>query len=394
MPITTTQAPRRPNHKSERAFGILAIVACVTAIPAIPAAQGHYPFKPNPDNLDLVAYWYPVPADSVVMQRDGRTWEFSSLVHVYGAAPEGPFEVTVEARRDKGLLFRRTFPIDRQKPAADFTYSEVNGYFRVEAKTDYSPERPTEISVSVAAGRTRRARTTQCTYRTIKGTIRDIDDKPLRAFLSVGPDQFSSPVTVWSDPNGRFSIDLPERTYNIFYADNQTYGVSTLEMWGWHMIVDRDETLDFTVGNGEVYNLHAWPNNGGYGTYFVYFRPMVLPLASQPAPARAVLNGREFQVTDIAPRLKPDDLRVRINGIKADLVSLQEVFETGVPNNAPSAMPAYLVQVRRNNAPPNGKITLSVEYDTTITVKERPVRVRGAGYTQFYNQFAGLGFYY
>lgn len=27
-----------------------------------------------------------------------------------------------------------------------------------------------------------------------------------------------------------------------------TYRVSTLEMWGWRMIVDRDETFDFVVG--------------------------------------------------------------------------------------------------------------------------------------------------
>jgi len=376
------------------ALGVLVFAASMIAIPAVAGEQGAYPFKPNPDNLDLLAYWYPVPADSVVMQHSGKTWEFSSMLHVYGAAPEGPFEVTVEARRDKTLLFRRTYNIVDKKPAGgDFTYSEANGYFRIEAKTDYRPERPTEIAVAVSGGKTRRARTVPCQYRTIKGTIRDINDKPFRAFLSVGPDQFSSPVTVWSDSQGRFSIDLPERTYNTFYADDQTYRVSTLEMWGWHMIVDRDETFDFTVGNGEVYNLHAWANNGGYGTYFVYFRPMVLPLLEQPL-GKTVLNGQEFRVIDITPRLKPDEVTVRINGAKADLVSLQEVYETGTLNNAPSAMPAYLVQVRRGNLPPNGKITLSVEYDTKVTVNDRPVRVRSVGYTQFYNLFSGLSFYY
>jgi hypothetical protein len=381
-------------HTTIRSRLVVLAAAALLAIPAVAGAQGAYPFKPNPDNQDLLAYWYPVPADSVVMQYSGKTWEFSSMLHVYGAAPEGPFEVTVEARRDKTLLFRRTFKIVDRKPAeGSFTYSEANGYFRIEAKTDYRPERPTEIAVAVQEGKTRRTRTIPCTYHTIKGTIRDINGRPFRAFLSVGADQFTSSVTVWSDPEGRFSIDLPERTYNVFYVDDHTYRVSTLEMWGWHMIVDRDETFDFVVGNGEVYNLHAWASNGGFATYFVYFRPMVLPSLEHPLE-KTLLNGREFRVIDVAPRLTPDDVTVRINGAKVELVSMQEIFETGTPDNALTAMPAYLVQVRRDGVPPNGKITLSVEYDTKITVNDRPVRVRSVGYTQFYNRFTGLSFYY
>lgn len=381
--------------RSSRCAGALVGVAVSFLLMTTASSEAQpsaYPFRPNPDNSDLVAYWYPVRPDSVVMQENGRTWEFFSLLHVYGAVPGDRFEVAIAARCRNTVLFSRTFVVDKAAPPKDFIYAEVNGYFRIEAKTDYRTERPTEISVAVTRATTRRARTTPCRYHTISGSIRDINDKPLRAFLSVGPDEFTSPITVWSDAGGRFSVELPERAYNIFYVDDHTYGVSTLEMWGWHMVVDRDESYNFMVGNGEVYNLHAWPNDGGFGTYFVYFRPMVLPLTKEPT-AKTTLNSRVFDVTAIAPRLRPEDLSVCLNGTRVDIVSLQQVYETGLPANAAKAMPAYLVQVRRSGIPPNGKITVSVEYDATITVKEQPVRVRSIGYTQFYNQFTGLSLY-
>jgi hypothetical protein len=394
MPIATPARPSFSPRSSRCAGALVGASACLLLLTtgSSQAQPSGYPFRPTRDNSDLVAYWYPVRPDSVVLQQTGRTWEFFSLLHVYGAVAGDRFEVAVVARRQRTVLFRRTFVVDKAAPSKDFTYAEVNGYFRIEAKTDYRAERPTEISVAITRGTTRRARTTPCRYHTIKGTIRDIDDQPLRAFLSVGPDEFTSPITAWSDAGGRFSVELPERAYNIFYVDDHTYGVSTLEMWGWHMVVDRDESYDFMVGNGEVYNLHAWPNNGGFGTYFVYFRPMVLPLTKEPS-TRATIDSRVFDVTPIAPHLKPEDVTVRVNGTRVEIVSLQEIYETGLPANAARAMPAYLVQVRRSGIPANGKITVSVEYDATVTVKDQPVRVRSLGYTQFYNQFTGLSLY-
>jgi hypothetical protein len=357
------------------------------------SAQVGYPFQANSGNADLLAYWYPVPSDSLVMLLDPEhALKFSSLLQVYGAVPGDRFDAVVEVRRESEVLFTRRFAIDRANPATDFEYTVFNGYFRIDAKTEYRQDRPTAISVTIVRGTDRWERTVECRYHTIKGSIRDIDDRPLRAFFSVGPDEFALPIAIWSDAQGQFSIDLPERTYNTFYVDDQTYGVSTQEMWGWHMVVDRDETYDFIVGNGEVYNLHAWPNDGGYDTYFVYFRPMVLPLQGAAA-TRTTLNERDFEVTDTAPPLTPDDVTVRINGKRIEIVSVQEVFETGLENNAGGAMPAYLLQVMRNGGPVNGRITLSLEYDARITVEEREVRVRAVGYTQFYPQFAGQGFY-
>ena len=386
-------APSRASGGRRPPFRELAILAILVGLASTGSLQIHVqsndPFRANTANADILAYWYQVPADSVVMLKSGETWQFSSQLHVYGAVPGDWFQVAVVARHQKAVVYTRTFAIDRANPAKEFRYVEINGYFRIESSGSALGDKPTEIGVTIVHGGVRRARTVPCTYHTICGSIRDIDDKPLRAFLSVGPDEFSSPITVWSEQTGRFSIDLPERTYNVFYVDDHTYGVSTLEMWGWHMVVDRDETFDFVVGNGEVYNLHAWPSNGGFSTYFVYFRPMVLPLTGSASPSETTIDSRRFEVTDIAPRLKAEDLVIKINGTKVDIVSVQEVFETGVPNNVAKAMPAYLVQVRRNNVPANGKITLSLEYDTTIPVEGRPVRVRSVDYAQFYNQFSG-----
>jgi len=74
------------------------------------------------------------------------------------------------------------------------------------------------------------------------------------------------------------------------------------------MIIDRDETLDFKVGTGEVYSLTPWFSNGGMPVMFLYFRPMIL--CNQKEYGREI-NGREYTVIDIAPRLKPENINIQ-----------------------------------------------------------------------------------
>ena len=215
----------------------------------------------------------------------------------------------------------------------------------------------------------------------------DFNGKPLRSFILVKPDAFEEASSVWSDNEGYNEITLPERTYNCFYVNDGNYKSTTLEAWAWHMIVDNDQELDFKIGTGEVYNLNVWPNNGGFESLLLSFRPMVLGDRSN-INSKLTINDKEFNLINIAPELDIKDMKITINGKQAEIFSMQKYFETG--NNM--ALPAYLIQVSRL-ASTFGKQTIRVEYDKSIELNGRKIIQNSMGYFQFNANYSGLSFF-
>ena len=203
----------------------------------------------------------------------------------------------------------------------------------------------------------------------------------------VYPDGFDDACGVWSDGQGYYEVDLPERTYNAFYVNDGNYKSTTLEAWSWHMIMDEDQELDYKVGTGEVYDLQVWPNNGGFSTFHVSFRPMVLDMDPETRHTLKI-NDKEFNYINISPELEIKDLNITINGERLAVISLQKYFVTGKD----VAMPAYLVQMPRLN-PTFGKQTIRVEYDKTITKDGKEILQNSMGYFQFYANFLGFSAY-
>jgi len=104
--------------------------------------------------------------------------------------------------------------------------------------------------------------------------------------------------------------------------------------------------------------------------------------------SKQILNGKEFNLNNIAPDLNINDLNITINGEKAEIYSIQKYFETG----RDVSMPAYLVQIRRLE-PTFGKQTICVEYDKTVEQMGRKVFQNSMGYFQFYVNFDGKSAY-
>jgi len=145
------------------------------------------------------------------------------------------------------------------------------------------------------------------------------------------------------------------------------------------MIVDQDEIHDFKVGTGEIYSLCVWANNGGSGTLFIYFRPMILHKSEK---YQVEINSNKFDVNDISPELKLEDIFVTMNGHELKKLSLQKIYETGNGYT----MPAYILQVKRypeekKDYSTLGKQTLIVEYDT---IDEKGFIAQSQGRTQFF----------
>jgi len=126
------------------------------------------------------------------------------------------------------------------------------------------------------------------------------------------------------------------------------------------MIVDRDEIHDYKIGNGEVYSLDVWANNGGFQNLFIVFRPMALAYVIKQSGSNMDINSKDYTVVDTCPDIDINDVSVKINNCNATVVSLQKIFETGSDG---LAMPLYVLQVERLAT--SGKQTLVVEYGFT-----------------------------
>jgi len=198
-------------------------------------------------------------------------------------------------------------------------------------------------------------------------------------------------TAIWSDPLGNYEIYLPERTYSNIAVDDESYGIATAEAWGWHIIMDSDQRLDFKIGTGEVYNLNVWANNGGGNTYFISFRPMSLHLfknINQQSTIRVA--GKTYNLVDTDPDLEAKDMTVKINGKDAEVISLQRYFET--VNE--SAMLSYILQVSRDGHDRVGKQTIWVEFENEMQMDDKRLMNNSMGYFQFYLNHSGLSTYF
>ena len=246
--------------------------------------------------------------------------------------------------------------------------------------------------VSISSAQGKRTKEIPCRYHRVHGKLVDFDGKPVKGFIFVGPDGFAGEnLGIETSENGTYEMALPERTYNCLIPNTQAYGSTALEAWGWHIIVDDDQELDFKIGTGEVYNLNVWPNNGGGSTYFISFRPMALALARQNKAFQVEMNGRSFQIGDLSPDLEANDFRITVNGEAAEIISLQKYYETGRPGRG---LKAYIIQIKKTQSGAFGKQTVTVEYDKVFESDGQQKRVTAMGCFQFYLNYEGLSKYF
>jgi len=130
---------------------------------------------------------------------------------------------------------------------------------------------------------------------------------------------------------------VPKRAYNAIMTVNEQYDREVLENWVWNFTAEKDTELNFQVGGLEIYNLHAWQNNGGGPTMFFVFRPMSVHRGNlidknkdgtvdeqERKESRLDLTLAEFKMnpySGIAPRLDENKPKVFLNGEELKVVS-------------------------------------------------------------------------
>lgn len=290
-----------------------------------------------------------------------------------------PFNVKIIAKLNGKQLYGGEYTIESPNEACE-TYETVctDSTFTLKALAANVSGLPYSITVEIETGGKRYSETVKCEYARLDGKITDFDGKPFPAMVQMQRSGFDKNISigVWSDKNGEYSAVVPKGCYNAFWIDDESYGKTSLENWCWHMLIDSDERLDFKIGNGEVYSLSVWCNNGGGQTLFFWFRPMILGKKSE---YEKEINGKSRTVTDICPELVPEDIKVTLNGRELKIISLQKVYETAEGY----VMPAYIVQTERPRGAV-GKQTAVVEYNTAKRSAELGYTAQSQGRVQFY----------
>ena len=289
--------------------------------------QTYFPFNAEDKQSSILAYWYNCKPDSVYVDSFKETIYFNSTLQIYGPVVADSFNVKIEVFLTDGTnAYTKSFLVKKQLSSKEYQVSIKNNYFRIMSSVDELSSNPASIKVSISSSGVRFEKLISCRYHKIYGHMTDFKGNPLRSFISVKPDAFEDVSAVWSDADGYYEITLPERTYNNFYVNDGNYKTTTLEAWSWHMIVDEDLKLDYKIGTGEVYNLSVWPNNGGFNSLLLSFRPMVLGDRSN-VNSKMILNDKEFNLLNISPDLDIEDMKITINGKQTEIYSLQEYFE-------------------------------------------------------------------
>jgi HSP20 family molecular chaperone IbpA len=355
-------------------------------------AKTNYPFRDFDQNNDILAYWYNVPEDSVNLKMMGNKFKFHSSLQIYGKSPSDSFTVRAVAYlKSEEKVFDRTFKVDRKDSDKSYSIEFNNGFFKLVYPVEYHKQNPEKIILTIKSLGKERTKEIKCHYHKLSGKITDFEGNPLKGFVVINPDAFSFSIAIWSDSLGNYEIDLPERTYNNIAVDDESYGIKTAEGWGWHIIMDSAQNLDFKIGTGEVYNLNVWANNGGGNTYFISFRPMSLHLFKNMNKTSTIsIDDRTYNLVDVDPNLKTQDISVKINGKETKIILLQKYYETMNEN----AMMAYLLQVSRDGHDRIGKQTILVEYENEMEVDGRKVLNNSIGYFQFHLNYSGLSKYF
>lgn len=363
-------------------------------------AQINYPFMDTRENRDILAYWYNVPKNSVKLEVINQKFNFESSLEIYGKAPEASFQIKAEVYSKNGQkVFDRSFEVQNRRCQKPCSIEFKKSFFRLRCPVEHLNENPDKIIVTIQSSKTKRTKEIKCRYHKLYGKVTDFEGRAFEGFIVVCPEGFLNVngIGVLCNSSGNYQIELPERTYNCIVATDESYGIKTLEVWAWHIIMDNDQQLDFKVGTGEVYNLNVWTTNGSYNTYYVSFRPMMFSLTNikeKEYPHYFVtLNKNQFQVADDSPPLEPNkDIKVKVNGKEAKIISLQKFYQTGELDKP--AHVVYVAQISRKGLSRTGKQTIIVEFEKEMEIGEKRIIRNSMGYYQFYLNYKGLSHYY
>lgn len=158
----------------------------------------------------------------------------------------------------------------------------------------------------------------------IYGQVTDFKGNPIDSVsIRLKNKAFTNLYETLSDKEGKFSMVVEKGNYYCLYAIKLSdYKKTKLEYWAWNVPVNKDLEINPQYNNMEIYGINAFEMQvTPQESYRIYFRPMSLIKGG---------NGpiNEGDTVNIAPEtISPEELIVKVNGIKAKIVTINKVTE-------------------------------------------------------------------
>jgi hypothetical protein len=197
----------------------------------------------------------------------------------------------------------------------------------------------------------------ECEYFKIEGHVAcELPHKNL--YIGVVPNDFNDPDLLHKvQTDGHYSLLLPQRHYNALFAVADSYGEYTLENWTFNIGGNENLKLNYNIQNAEIYNLHAWENNGGGNSLFIVFRPMIL---DKQTINKIKIGGENFNEISFDFNLNKNNFNVSTDNDILKIISVQSFLETDVKGNA---IKSYILQVEYDKRFRHKLLTVTVNCD-------------------------------
>ncbi len=216
-----------------------------------------------------------------------------------------------------------------------------------------------------------------CTYAKISGKVTNFSGEFFPSAIVMyryGFDKGKISIGCWTDNQGEYTITIPCGTYNAIYCDDNSYGKKSLECWGWNIFVEEDRIFNFSIGNGEVYSINIFTDNGGMNNLFIVFRPMSLIKKE----STVFINNKEYNYVEVCPELESENIKILLNGKQCSITSLQKFYNTSSDG---IAIANYIAQIEKqiSDIPTSNQI---LELSFSV-IDENDNLIQGKAFTEF-----------
>ncbi len=230
---------------------------------------------------------------------------------------------------------------------------------------------------------------------TIQGTVTDVNGLPVSkcdVFFNNEKWITDESVHVQCDENGRYSAKIEKGLYNsIYICDEEKYGKTALEFWGWNLNLTESQTIDAAFDTIEVYSLSTWASNGGSNSIFASFRPMRL---KEERHTNQKINNKVVAILDITPAINSDSIKGFIDNQPIELVNYNWTYEkvnscNGFPKNVDVSNGCYMPMIIAQFKKPK---LVAGQHILKVKLIDLTTKNIGEGITHFVSNKAGYGF--
>ena len=273
-----------------------------------------------------------------------------------------PLQISILANKDGEELFSAKYIINGLQDTDEYEVLQQGNALLFKGFADGIQGLPDSLTIQVFCNNQVNQSIIPLTYATIRGKTTDFQGKAFPSAVVFQRKLFGGKtpsIGVWSNTKGEYSVTIPTGEYGSFYVDDNSYNRTTLENWSWNMRVDCDETHNFKIGNGEVYNLSVTEEENGL---IITFRPMVLPSIKQ-VQSTLYIDGEEYLLMDIQPDILQEDLNVSIDGQSVPILSVERDYEKIIDGDKKIALIIYKIRIDKPETIKGGEV-LFLEYQT------------------------------